>query len=1024
MYDEFKNGSIISLQLHNFQTYSDIKFDFHPKLNFIAGPNGSGKSTIANAIAFIFGGTTRILNKSKNLMDFIKFNTNDSFIEVKIKKKDKILTIRRSLMSYKNSSLWFLNGVSTPFVKIQQIYVKLKININNICNYLPQEKVAEFTRFSPEDLFNTFVETYHDKEMVEKINSLIDLEGLQDRLLNDLEKILFNKRAVETVISHMSRDVQKIKEKEEAEKRVMLMKSKKRWLIYESEKKDYLSLKGSITSLKTDIQKAKDVIEDCSKRIANASHRKEVKEYEAKLGDIRKSNAFFETFDTKIENLLHDKEKVKVDQKSNEKKKNKTLEKIDALGIEKINNIEKLENFKLPEKPRISTGDGFDKSEIEIIELKRVLNHFRKEGTEILKEVEELTRKKNVIVDIELRRLEQLKNYHRDTHKAVMWLRSNKDRFRDEIIEPCMLSISLKNSNYIAEAEGLLSFQALTSFICKNSRDFELLMKILKDEKKLAINAVEYNFRPKHTLYSHEEIRSAGFDGYIIDYIEDRPEILEFLRSIVDLGNIPVSKKDLDEVKIFKNYNFSKMAIRNKYVGIKRSAYNHKDFVIFENRFSKINLFNKSTSQDELADLEKKLKQMEDKRESNQKVYREKFEKLESLKGNFLKLQAKRDQERMKLYEYERKVELKNRLINEIKNLEKELEEVKDMRQFDTVESKLVALTDSIDKSIESEFVSLKDFVSDDEEVFLKILTDLSEIQKKMNDVTKEINDFRITIEIKKHKIGDLSAEKLGYEKEKEGKKKRIGQLKSELVRYSAEEMVIINKLPEGLESLEKAIASELAKITFLNTDKKILKDYKEKEKLLNDFHLKEIEIENKKKISNQDINNIKDDLIIGLSTKVEVINRNFENFFKKLGFEGEIRLQTEDLKVSKWQLNIMVKFRKEGEMQQLCSYFQSGGERSVSTIVFLLSLLESTPAPFRLVDEINQGMDSYNEKLVHNILVDLIKNEEAPQFFIITPKLVEELTFNDSMRVFVLYAGSFGRMNNKFDDYKTALLQ
>ncbi|ELQ76805.1 Structural maintenance of chromosome protein SMC5/Spr18, SMC superfamily [Trachipleistophora hominis] len=218
MYEEFRDGSIISLQLHNFQTYSDVKFDFHPRLNFIAGPNGSGKSTIANAIAFIFGGSTKVLSKAKDLMDFIKFDTNDSYIEIKIKYTGKVTTIRRALVPLKNSSLWFLNGCSTPYIKIQQMYNELKININNICNYLPQEKVAEFTRFSPEELFRTFIETYHEQNIVDKINTLIDMEGFYDSLSGDLEKILCNKMAIEKVISGMSRDIEKVKEKKRRRK--------------------------------------------------------------------------------------------------------------------------------------------------------------------------------------------------------------------------------------------------------------------------------------------------------------------------------------------------------------------------------------------------------------------------------------------------------------------------------------------------------------------------------------------------------------------------------------------------------------------------------------------------------------------------------------------------------------------------------------------------------------------------------------------------------------------------------------
>ena len=39
------------------------------------------------------------------------------------------------------------------------------------------------------------------------------------------------------------------------------------------------------------------------------------------------------------------------------------------------------------------------------------------------------------------------------------------------------------------------------------------------------------------------------------------------------------------------------------------------------------------------------------------------------------------------------------------------------------------------------------------------------------------------------------------------------------------------------------------------------------------------------------------------------------------------------------------------------------GGERSVSTALYMMALQSLTKVPFRCVDEINQGMDEVNER-------------------------------------------------------------
>lgn len=60
-------------------------------------------------------------------------------------------------------------------------------------------------------------------------------------------------------------------------------------------------------------------------------------------------------------------------------------------------------------------------------------------------------------------------------------------------------------------------------------------------------------------------------------------------------------------------------------------------------------------------------------------------------------------------------------------------------------------------------------------------------------------------------------------------------------------------------------------------------------------------------------------------------------------------------LQYENYGLMIKVKFRNEYELQALDSYTQSGGERALTTAVFLLSLQTISKVPFRCVDEINQ---------------------------------------------------------------------
>lgn len=58
--EEFVDGSIFRVKLHNFLTYSDAEFHPGPRLNLILGPNGTGKSSIVCALCVGLAGSTKV----------------------------------------------------------------------------------------------------------------------------------------------------------------------------------------------------------------------------------------------------------------------------------------------------------------------------------------------------------------------------------------------------------------------------------------------------------------------------------------------------------------------------------------------------------------------------------------------------------------------------------------------------------------------------------------------------------------------------------------------------------------------------------------------------------------------------------------------------------------------------------------------------------------------------------------------------------------------------------------------------
>uniref|UniRef100_A0A8C1S198 Structural maintenance of chromosomes protein 6 n=1 Tax=Cyprinus carpio TaxID=7962 RepID=A0A8C1S198_CYPCA len=64
-----------------------------------------------------------------------------------------------------------------------------------------------------------------------------------------------------------------------------------------------------------------------------------------------------------------------------------------------------------------------------------------------------------------------------------------------------------------------------------------------------------------------------------------------------------------------------------------------------------------------------------------------------------------------------------------------------------------------------------------------------------------------------------------------------------------------------------------------------------------------------------------------------------------------------------------------------------SGGERSFSTVCFILALWEITESPFRCLDEFDVYMDMHNRSISMNMLVALSERQHQRQFIFITPQ-------------------------------------
>jgi len=120
----------------------------------------------------------------------------------------------------------------------------------------------------------------------------------------------------------------------------------------------------------------------------------------------------------------------------------------------------------------------------------------------------------------------------------------------------------------------------------------------------------------------------------------------------------------------------------------------------------------------------------------------------------------------------------------------------------------------------------------------------------------------------------------------------------------------------------------------------------------------------------------------------LDQVNVKYRKILSEAYAVGEVKLTNEE-DVEDAGLEIFVGF-KGGKPVPLNAYTQSGGERSIATVTFLLALQQHVHSPFRAVDEYDVHMDPKNREIIANLLVSSVTDLDS-QYLAITPS---QLTF------------------------------
>ncbi|KAI9442797.1 P-loop containing nucleoside triphosphate hydrolase protein [Lactarius psammicola] len=1014
---------------------------------------------------------SQILGRASELNSFVKIGATDGYIEIELKGKigKKNLVVRRALSSSSKGSTYTLNGQSATGREVTQKMNELNVQVGNLCSFLPQDKVSEFAHMSPQQLLRETQRAAGDPRLTNWHDTLISAGKEMAQLVEVLNSEKQQLKTLEDRNAMLEREVQRFNERKEFERQIALVELILPFMEYMEAKRHYTDVKARQRSLHKRVQTLQQKnkpIHDFKKQLdtrlkrlgeqrdgKKEAARRRFKAMGTKGDESEKLDTQAEEISNKLSNL-----------KNAEKARAKKIQDVEAtvrrlqVDLEKPRDIESMEDIEEEVRRLNQSNTGTRQRQFELREQQQ---RFIDDESRAKAEITEGERALKQLDDVSHRKLQGLAKHDPDCAAVIQWLRKNTHRFRMEIIEPAAVSLTVPNKNYVNAVEACLNNIQLKTFVAQCDDDYMLLNQLVSDTTEALGKTVRITtwFRPeeessRHPPMTQDEMREIGFDGYAIDFVDCPPAMRAYLMRECQLHRtsrreqaIALQPNGVDPARAMEavsrtgggSYilgNILNMVTRSQYgrrlpQNLTRDVRPARTLVgpvvdpaarqNIERRIAqgRDQLASCTEEGQRLGELDREIK-----REQN--AYKESMDKLRARK------QAVND-EKKRLTTAENKLLTSARVVH-VGMHQDRLTELRKERSTDKERAELKKNLLKVTRQrtdIAQQYAGLVRLMIKDQTDATKFgLEHLQESSRKHAlEVLLQERDGEYQTA-----VTDFNAANAAYVKEKERCKELLDISKAKLdevddeLRHTFQEMEesgrvherTADQLKDELETLQQKLELVLA------ANPSVIDQYERRKEEIGSLSKKIEDRERAAAKVEKSMKVARDNWHPALQDLVASIGKRFSEAFDRIGCAGELQLTPHD-DYEKWAITILVKFRDTEQLQQLTAHRQSGGERSLTTILYLMSMTEYARAPFSLVDEINQGMDQRAERAVHNELVKTTCKTDSGQYFLITPKLLPDLKYDRLMKVLCVNNGewlpednSLGNMMSMIRNYVT----
>ncbi|KAG0287576.1 Structural maintenance of chromosomes protein 6 [Linnemannia gamsii] len=1030
-------GVIELIEMHDFMCHRHLKVPFGPKINFIIGHNGSGKSAILTAIMVCLGGKASVTNRGTSLKALIREGATQTDVRLQLWNRGndgykpdiygESIIVERRISLDGGSSYKIKNAkgktISTKRDDLAAILDHMNIQVDNPINVLSQDAARQFLQSStPADKYNSFnkgTQLHQLSQDYEHVRDCIDI----------MQTTMQKKQEIIPELLNRAKEAQaRFKDSQQAatlELKVEEMKKEIVWAQIED-------LEGIVADLRTEMATLETRVPAIENRRTGEEQKlvaldEEVRALEETAKTQTNSTAPFQEEKRGLEMSMREKREELKTLHEEEKTVNDDIKvlKDRIRGYEQTieQELRKLQSNGQPRKAEIENN---------IMQLEREMEVGKrrfaeaKENLALTEQKQEDLNSRSEQANFAVSRVKKDRAENNERIQQIMGQKQNSlrafgqsipDVLRDieEVTRrrgwkgepptgPLGRHVKLREQEYKDIIEAALG-QVLNAFAVTHDHDRSTLLNILRKHRCqsdiILTRKVIFDYRDKEPSDRFLTInRALEFDDewvrrLMIDKSAIDSTILVKTRREGDVvtisgpnGRFPVNASQClsqDMWRVGDRGGGASSSPMNRYRGPPRLA----------------------------ANVDQEVQQLEANGRRLEETLRFRMKEFHDLGKEVELTDKERIQTKRQMATTEKDLRLKSKAIDELKeglvedepvniqmyeeSKQKDMEEMETMKkQYEPIAAQKQVIKDAM-KALQQKVIELNESISSQESRANRLRDDLETLNHKREDILTRIQHWDKKLDRERAIIAQS-------QRDLQAHIQKLEVSNEQALAYC--ERVEVTKSTKDLDSdikrmQAKLLAQEKARGC---TIEEIVLDMQHKQ---DEYRTARDNINH----MNQFIDHLKPTLNHRISRWREfrsqmslrsAINFNLLLAFRK--YSGELQFKHPEK-----ELTIKVETDDPNSAQSGVSRDKdpkslSGGEKSFSTICFLLALWNSMASTIRCLDEFDVFMDAVNRRISMGMLIDAAREADGVQFILITPQDASSVNPGPDVRVHRLH--------------------